>query len=65
MLTHHCKGTTSCYFYVLFLGISVIYLLVLSFFLFLNYKQIKSILEFIDPKLKDAGPDTKVTSPKP
>lgn len=41
-------------------GISVIYLLVLSFFLFLNYKQIKSILEFIDPKLKDAGPDTKL-----
>ena len=42
----------------------MIYLLVLSFLLFLNYKQIKSILEFIDPELKNAGPDTKVTSHK-
>ncbi|CAB3978487.1 Phosphatidylserine synthase 1 [Paramuricea clavata] len=40
-------------------GISVIYLLALTFLLFLNYRQIKDILIFIDDDLKYAGPDMK------
>ena len=40
-------------------GISVIYLLGLTFLLFLNYQQIKDILIFIDDDLKYAGPDMK------
>jgi hypothetical protein len=39
----------------------VIYLLALTFLLFLNYRQIKDILIFIDDDLKHAGPDMKVT----
>ena len=38
----------------------MIYLLGLTFLLFLNYKQIKDVLIFADDELKHAGPDTKV-----
>lgn len=38
----------------------MIYLLGLSFLLFLNYKQVKNILVFVDSDLQYAGPDTKV-----
>lgn len=41
-------------------GVSVIYLLGLSFLLFLNYKQVKNILVFVDSDLQYAGPDTKL-----
>ena len=40
----------------------MIYLLGLTFLLFLNYEQIKDILVFIDDDLKHAGPDMKVTN---
>ena len=39
----------------------MIYLLGLTFLLFLNYRQIKDILIFIDDDLKNAGPDMKVS----
>ena len=38
----------------------MIYLLGLTFLLFLNYQQIKDILIFADDELKHAGPDLKV-----
>ena len=41
-------------------GCSVLYLMFLSFALFLNRDEFRQILFFLDPGLKEAGPDTKV-----
>ena len=42
------------------LGISVIYAMFLAFLLFQSYKDFLAILQYFDPKLKDAKPETEV-----
>ena len=42
------------------IGASVLYLLFLAFALFQTREDFRKILFFFDPKLKLAGPDTKV-----
>lgn len=41
-------------------GISVVYAMFLAFLLFQSYKDVLTILQYFDPKLKSAKPDTEV-----
>lgn len=42
------------------LGVSIMYTLCLVFAIFQNYKDILTILQYFDPKLSVAKPDTEV-----
>ncbi len=42
------------------LGIGILYMLFLAFILFQSYKDVREMMFFLDPSLKDQGPDTEV-----